>query len=217
MFERLKNDLFIMDSYKRIEELEKIKGTAKHDLSHVLNVVDRVEQILSQLEIDSEYVEATKIAALLHDIGCVNGKEEHALQTYLIVSNYFSEHSMKIPYQNEILEAIRDHGTGFKSDSLMTLTLILADKLDLTKNRLTSEGYETYGIRQLQYIDEIKIIIDKQFLRIYFMTKEIIDFKELNEFDFLNKVFKAIQAFSNKQKLEAIIRLNETVWNRETE
>lgn len=215
MFNTLKNSIYINNLYNQIEESEKIKGTAKHDLSHVWNVIELVEKILTQLHLENDFIESTKIAALFHDIGCVNGKKGHAKRSYQMAKDYFENNNISFPYYHQVLEAIKDHGSSFESESLMTLILILCDKLDITKERLAHEGYETYGIRQLQYIESVKVKIDNNYLHIDFKADSKIDLKELNNFDFIDKVFKAIAAFSNHQNLKAIVKINNEIWNRD--
>lgn len=179
------------------------------------NVIDLVGEVLAQLHYEKEFIESTKIAALFHDIGCVDGKKGHPKRSYMMAKNYFEQNNISLPYHQQVLEAIKDHSSSFESDSFMTLTLILCDKLDITKERLAYEGYETYGIRQLQYIELVKIKIDKDCLYIDFKTDPDIDLKELNDFDFLDKVFKSIKYFSNHQNLKPIVKINNEIWNRD--
>lgn len=85
MYEYLFKRNFVNTNYKRIQQDEQSSGTARHDLSYALNVVKLVESVLVQLNVDKAYIEAAKIAALLHDLGCVHGKKGHAMNSYLMV------------------------------------------------------------------------------------------------------------------------------------
>lgn len=203
----LQSDL-VKQSYKKIEQDEQISGTAKHDLSHVLSVVDLVEKVLVQLDVDDAFIQASKIAALLHDLGCVDGKKDHALNSYNIVEDYIQKEQLNLAYQREILEAIRDHGSSFDSESLMTLALIMCDKIDLRKQRLAPEGFETIGIRQLKYIEDINVLIHNGECIVNFTAHQDIDLEELNRFKFLDKTFASIDAFARFNNLEAIIQMN---------
>lgn len=209
----LQSDL-VNQSYKKIEQDEQISGTARHDLSHVLSVVDLVENVLVQLDVDEEFIQASKIAALLHDLGCVDGKKGHALNSYHIVKDYLEKEQLNLAYQNEVLEAIKDHGSSFDSDSLMTLVLIMCDKIDLRKQRLAPEGFETIGIRQLQYIEDIRVLIHNDSCIVDFIAHQDIDLEEFNSFKFLSKTFASIVAFASFNNLEPFIRMNGQPWLR---
>lgn len=58
------------------------KGWAYHNLEHVQNVAKLVGALLGKLEYDKNLIEEAKIAAILHDIGAIEGKNEHALRSY---------------------------------------------------------------------------------------------------------------------------------------
>lgn len=198
-----------------MQQDEQISGTARHDLSHVLNVVKLVGSVLMQLNGDEDYIEAAIIAALLHDIGYVHEKKRHALNSYLMTKAYLDENGINNIYQNEILDAIKNQGSSYDTSSLMTLVLIMCDKIDLTKQRLAPEGFETIGIRQLQYIDDVRVLIHNNECVVDFKAVSEIDFIELNSFDFLDKTVKSIHAFARFNNLQPRIRMNGTQWHRE--
>lgn len=216
MFEHLLKSDFVNLNYKRINQSEKISGTARHDLSHVLNVVKLVESVLVQLNVDEGYIEAAKIAALLHDLGCVYGKKNHAFNSFLMTKDYLNENDINLIYQQEILDPIKSHGSSYDSNSLMTLALIMCDKIDLTKHRLAPEGFETNGIRQLQYIENVSVLIRNNECIVDFEAVGGIDFRELNHFAFLDKTFKSIDTFARFNHLEPRISMNGIVWSRKT-
>jgi len=55
-----------------------------HGRKHAMFVVDAVEKILSSLAYDSRTVELGKIAALLHDIGNIAGRWNHAVKSAVL-------------------------------------------------------------------------------------------------------------------------------------
>lgn len=58
------------------------------------------------------------------------------------------------------------------------------------------------GNRQYAHIEDILIEIENNCLIINFITDNHIDLKEVNEYYFTKKVFKAIESFSNKMNLK---------------
>ena len=119
-----------------------------------------------------------------------------------------------IPLENEemVLEAIKVHSEGFECDNIIAIALILSDKLDIKYTRVAKEGYNAKGMRQLQYSREIEVEIRNQNLRVQFWCKDEINKRELEEFYFMIKVFKAIIAFSNKMSLGSIVLFNNEEW-----
>lgn len=213
-FELIYNDKSIQDRYKKIELLEdETEGWAYHNWFHATNVMNMTEDILQQLNVSQEYLEAAKIAAILHDVGADEGKDGHALRGKKFAKEYFNAHNLYFPYKKEALNAIENHRGGFDSSELMTLSLILSDKLDITKSRVAKAGYQVEGMRQLQFIKNISLDIKDDELKVIFSSDSKIDYEELNNFYFIHKVFKAIQAFSNKIQRTAIIEMNGKTWD----
>ena len=91
---------------------------------------------------------------------------------------------------------------------MIALTLILADKLDIQKTRVTPEDKNIEGMRLL-YIDDIEIEIQDNLLTINFLVNDQLTLEELNNFYFTKKVFKATEAFAKKLNLNSIICLNQ--------
>ena len=97
----------------------------------------------------------------------------------------------------------------------MALVLILADKLDIKKSRISEEGKKIIGNRQYCHIEDIHLHIEHRILKINFVTDGNIDLKEVNEYYFTKKVFKAIEGFANKLKLKFLILLDDKEWKIE--
>lgn len=212
-FEKIKEDKTIIEIYNRISEFEDLdKGWAHHNLEHVNNVAKLVEDLLSQLHYDDNFIEEAKIAAILHDVGAIEGKNDHALRSYNFAKEYLEENHIILENKELVLEAIKIHSNGFDSDNIIALVLILSDKLDIKYTRVAKEGYNVKGMRELQYIQDILINIYSKKLVIQFLCDERINKKDLEEFYFTMKVFKGIVAFANKMNLTAKVLFNDEEW-----
>ncbi|MHC5375259.1 HD domain-containing protein [Enterococcus sp. LJL120] len=199
MFTSIYQDPLLQAHYQKIGEFEDATGGwAYHNWDHVNNVTKMVETILQQLTVPQDYLEAAKIAAILHDTGALQGKEGHAKRGRDFAKEYFATHHLTPPHQELILSAIENHSNGFNSTELMTLALIFSDKLDITTSRLAQAGYQAVGMRQLQYIKEIAITITEEKVMVTFKVLPQIDFAELADFYFMKKVYRAILAFAEK-------------------
>lgn len=215
MFEKILNDEYIRGIYDGVTIYEELNdGQAHHNLIHVKNVVITVEKVLKQLGYDNEYIEEAKIAALLHDLGAVEGKKDHAHRSYNMAKKYFEDNNINLKYHDLVLEAIKNHSEGFDSENMMTLSIIFSDKIDIKYDRVTKAGNGVEGVRQLKHIKDIQVDIREKTLVVDFFTDDEVDMKELEEYYFLPKVFKAIRAFSKKINLEPSINLNNDIWNK---
>ena len=112
-----------------------------------------------------------------------------------------------------VLEAIKDHSNNFDTNNIYTLALIISDELDTKSNRVTEVGKTIQGNRQYTHIKDIKISIKNNLLNINYITDKNIDIKELNNFYFTKKVFKAIELFSNKMSLDYKVCVDGIEWS----
>lgn len=210
----LKNDPIIFQIYKAIEKKEiRDGGWAFHNYEHVKNVSKISEKILRDLNFDENTIYKSKIACLLHDIGALQGKENHAQRSFEYSKKLFEEHNWIFDGNESILDAIQNHSSGFETDNIITLSIILADKLDIKKNRITDAGKKIKGNRQYGHIEDINISINESILTITFITDNKLDFEEVNSYYFTDKVFKAIEAFSKKFNLRYNVLLDNKIWN----
>ena len=175
-------------------------GYAFHNMEHINNVTNIATNLLRKLNYDDNTIYKSKIACLLHDTGAIEGKEGHAERSYEFAKTLFK--NWNFLDKDKILDAIKNHSSGFDTDNILTLTIILADKLDIKSSRITELGKKIIGNRQYGHILDILIDIKNNKLIINFVTDNNLDLNEFNDYYFTKKVFKAIEAFSNKLNLE---------------
>lgn len=209
IYNKLLNDKRIKKIYDDIEKIEdKNGGWAYHNYSHVSNVTLLSSNILLSLNCSEEEILKTKIACLFHDVGALEGKDNHAYRSYEFTKKYFLDNNIYFDGIDDVLEAIRIHSDGFDTNNIIALSLILADKLDIKKTRITKEGAKVIGNRQYSHIDDILInILDNCFI-INFITDNNFNIKEFNDYYFTKKVFNAVKSFSNKMNLNYKILIN---------
>ena len=214
MFDAIKNNSYIINQYNKVKEYEDKDPNAHacHSMSHVLNVVNTIEEVLKELNYDNDYIEEAKIAALLHDLGCYIGKENHTQRSYEMAKEFFKINNIKLKYEDEVLSSIRNHSDGFDSNSMMTLALVFADKIDIKNNRVANAGRSILGVRQFLNIDDIIVDIINDKLIVKFIMNENINRKELEEYYFIPKVFKSIDIFAKKISRTSNILWNDVEW-----
>lgn len=203
----------ITNIYQEIE-MQEIKegGWAFHNYEHVKNVSRIAEKILKDLGFDDDAIYKCKIACLLHDVGALQGKEGHAQRSFEYAKKLFEDKNWKFEDYESVLDAIKNHSAGFDTDNIITLSIILADKLDIKKTRISEAGKQVIGNRQYAHIEDIMIDIKDNILTINFITDGKIIMDEVNNYYFTDKVFKAIEAFSKKLNLEYFILIDNKIW-----
>ncbi len=212
-FNKICSDKEIIEIYRKINEYEEAEGGfAYHDYNHVNNVASYCEEILRALKYDEDFIYEAKIAAILHDTGCIDGKENHAYRSYEFAKKYLKEKNIPLKNEKLVLDAIKNHSEGFITDNIIQLVIILADKIDIKKSRIGKLGREVEGNRQYQYINDIQFEITNNNFYINFICDEKINLEELNNYYFTKKVFKAIKAFSNKLNLTPKVSINNKIW-----
>lgn len=214
-FNKIKEDKEIIEIYKAVEKYEDLNGGwAHHNLAHVKNVANLVQGVLNKLGYDERFIEEAKIAAILHDTGVTEGKKDHAIRSYNFAKDYLKKNNLSLDYEDLVLEAIRIHSEGFDTENIIALALIFGDKLDIKYTRVAKAGYSIEGMKEMQYIKDIRVDIEDKELKIKFICDDKINKKSLEEFYFIDKVFKGVQAFSKKMNLSTVVLFNEDIWSR---
>ena len=207
LYEMICKDQDVASCYEQIGLAEQgNEEDAYHNREHVMRVAKRVDEVLSMLGCSMSFIENAKIAAILHDVGCLQGKNDHARYSYEYAQQYFIQYGILLEYHEEVLEAIRIHSNGFESSSTIAMALILSDKLDITKERVAPGGYMLEGMRQMQYIENITVQIQGSKFIVCFEVMPMFDQDELERFYFMKKVYRSIEAFASHMQLLPEIR-----------
>lgn len=177
-----------LEEVKKNEEVEAlIKGAQKqldglgyteHSHRHISIVSKRAGDILEQLGYPERTVELARIAGYLHDIGnCVN-RTDHAHSGAIIAYNILKDMGMPVEERTEIMMAIGNHDerTG-TAVSEISAALILADKSDVHRNRVTNKNLSTFDIHdRVNYaVTDAQLVLDEKQRKV--MLKLTIDTK----------------------------------------
>ena len=136
-------EALIQGAQKQLDGL----GYTEHSHRHISIVSKRAGDILEQLGYPERTVELARIAGYLHDIGnCVN-RTDHAHSGAIIAYNILKDMGMPVEERTEIMMAIGNHDerTG-TAVSEISAALILADKSDVHRNRVTNKNLSTFDI-----------------------------------------------------------------------
>jgi HD superfamily phosphodiesterase len=182
MYETIRNDEYIINIYNEIEKIQQQELWIDHSWYHINKVISTSEYILNKLNCTKEIIDCGKIAALLHDIGIVCGKEGHAEKSYEMVKKYFENKNIDEKNKNIILEIIRNHGGRNDADNLMELVLMFADKTNFDKDRMLSLGKTIEGQREMDNIEKVDIDLNDKALTVNFIINECFNKEEFEKF-----------------------------------
>ena len=136
-------EALIIGAQKQLDGL----GYTEHSHRHISIVSKRAGDILEKLGSPERKVELARIAGYLHDIGnCVN-RTDHAHSGAILAFNILKDMKMPVEERTEIMMAIGNHdeNTG-TAVSEISAALILADKSDVHRNRVTNTNLSTFDI-----------------------------------------------------------------------
>ena len=136
-------DALIRGAQKQLNAM----GYTEHGHRHISIVSKRAGDILEKLGYPERTVELTRIAGYMHDIGnCIN-RIDHAHSGAILAYNILKEMGMSVDERTEIMMAIGNHDekTG-NAISDISAALILADKSDAHRDRVTNKNLSTFDI-----------------------------------------------------------------------
>lgn len=206
----IRHDSNITDMYDKIKRSCEESFWVDHGINHIEKVIHTVEYIMSNIECSDEMVECSKIAAFLHDIGCISGKDNHAENSYLISKEYLKDKDISAENKELILEAIRNHSDG--GNTLIGIVLAFADKFDHDKGRLEPTGREIEGLNQIQYIERIDIKLENKKIIVNFLASPLFDKEAFSKYYFIPKMIKTTKALCNYLNIDGVIELNGEEW-----
>ena len=196
-----------LDTVEKIENIKFItdgKWDWEHGLGHYKRVAEYVRVILLQLDADERTIDLGMTAALLHDIGLSKGdKVDHTVESSKIFVDFICNDDVTHDEVEFLRQAIFDHSKGNNIQSLIGLSLVLADKLDVTYHRTVNSGIQDKMNKEIQKIQKVDINITDKALIVQYTTNSSFDVNVLKDWpkaitipykvsEFLNKSFKFI-------------------------
>lgn len=136
-------DALIRGAQKQLNAL----GYTEHGHRHISIVSKRAGDILEKLGYPERTVELTRIAGYMHDIGnCIN-RVDHAHSGAILAYDILKDMGMPVEERTEIIMAIGNHDekTGNAINDI-SAALILADKSDVHRDRVTNKNLSTFDI-----------------------------------------------------------------------
>ena len=144
-------------------------GFTDHSQEHCVQVAHQAGKILERFGYSEHEIELVKIAGYMHDIGnCVN-RVDHAHSGAILSYNLLKDMGMNVKERTEIMMAIGNHdeNTG-TAISDISAALILADKSDVARSRVSKTNIATFDIH-----DKVNYAVTNAELKLDAETKVI--------------------------------------------
>lgn len=156
-----------------INEMQKDVFSACHGRYHTMFVVDMAEHVLQLLSYDPRTVELGKIAALMHDIGNIAGRLNHARKSAALAEIFLDDCVQLLPNEKSMLvQAIEDHSAGENISSVVGAALLIADKVDISKRRVLPLKVIDDWHKNLLEIEDVDVQISDKSITINYTTTE---------------------------------------------
>jgi len=169
-YEQYLNDGDINKILNTINDFQGVRA-ACHGKGHALYVVDMAAHILKSLSYDPRTIELGKIAALLHDIGNIAGRWNHARKSAALVEVFLDGPVHFTPEENStIIQAIEDHSTGKNILSAIGAALLIADKVDISQRRILPAETLDEWHKNLLEIKNVDVAVTSKAITINYLT-----------------------------------------------
>lgn len=156
-YKYIKQNPDIMEYIRRADKALEAQGYTEHSFAHVERVAHVSSMILETLGYDERTVELARIAGIMHDIGNVINRVDHAQSGAVMAFRLLDNLSMPAAEICSIISAIGNHdeGTGLPLDPI-SAALIIGDKTDVRRSRVRNTDMLTFDIHdRVNYAVEV--------------------------------------------------------------
>jgi metal-dependent HD superfamily phosphatase/phosphodiesterase len=146
-YDSLVNDAEIRELIELSDNYLAVIGYTDHGIRHVGRVAMRAAKILHELGHSAELCDKVAVAGLLHDIGNVMHRSEHAQSSALMAFEILRRHRFNLRDIAVICGAIGNHDEGVGEPvSEISAALIIADKTDVLRSRVRNPRLVNFDI-----------------------------------------------------------------------
>jgi len=209
LHEMLMNEEYVKGIYNAIENNPRIP--ISHGMSHIKAVLAYATQLATLFNVNDNDKETLFCSVVLHDIAQVFLKKNHAFNSGIMARQMLENNetigtkiiNRKIDI-NRVESIIRAHGGKTESDYTDPLAriLILADKLDFTKNRLKPRAKEFKNFDFMNLVESIGLSLKQNILIVEIFTNEDVSLEDLNYNGGLNHFIEVLKLFSKQEKVD---------------
>lgn len=160
-YKYIKQNPDIMEYIRRSDKALESQGYTEHSFAHVEKTAATSAMVLATLGYDERTVELARIASIMHDIGNVINRADHAQSGAVMAFRLLDNLNMPASEICSIISAIGNHdeGTGLPIDPI-SAALIIGDKTDVRRSRVRNTDLLTFDIH-----DRVNYAVEKSELR----------------------------------------------------
>ncbi len=160
-YKYIKQNPDIMEYIRRADKALEALGYTEHSFAHVERVAATSSLILSTLGYDERTVELARVASIMHDIGNVINRVDHAQSGAVMAFRLLDNLSMPANEICSVISAIGNHdeGTGQPLDPI-SAALIIGDKTDVRRSRVRNTDFLTFDIH-----DRVNYAVEQSHIR----------------------------------------------------
>lgn len=159
-YKYIKQNPDIMTYIERSDTALKALGYTEHSFAHTERVAAISSMILQELGYPERDVELVKIAAILHDIGNIVNRKDHAQSGAVMAFRLLDNLSMPADEISTIVSAIGNHdeNTAYPINPI-SAALIIGDKTDVRRSRVRNNDPLTFDIHdRVNYAVESSVL-----------------------------------------------------------
>ncbi|MBE6851157.1 MAG: HD domain-containing protein [Ruminococcus sp.] len=159
-YKYIRENADIMEYIRRADDELKVLGFTEHSFAHVERVAHTAGTLLEELGFDERTVELAKIAGMMHDIGNVINRIDHAQSGAVMAFRLLDNMNMPASEISQIISAIGNHdeSTGQPLNPI-SAALIIADKTDVRRSRVRNNDLLTFDIHdRVNYAVERSVV-----------------------------------------------------------
>jgi len=209
LYEELLNEEYIKNIYNSIENNPRIP--ISHGIHHILNVLNYCKRLAVLFNLSEEERELLFAAAALHDVAQVFLQAHHAKNGSFMVKEMLENNETIDPDYirskvdiDRVCNIIKCHGGKNEEDyeDKLSCLLILADKLDITKDRIRKAYKKHDFLWFMEDVEKVNMELDDGCLNINILTNKEVTFEDLNAKNGIEKISNVLKMFSKKQGLK---------------
>lgn len=163
-YEDVRNSEEIRTYIKQADESLKAIGYTEHSFAHCTKVAKVAGDLLEKLGYDAHEVELARIAGIMHDIGNVVNRIDHAQSGAMMAFRILDKMGMPPEDVATVITAIGNHDEQTAAAvNAVAAALIIADKTDVRRSRVRNRSTINFDIHdRVNYAAEKSDVILEQ-------------------------------------------------------
>lgn len=208
LYEQLLKEEYIKNIYNGIENNTRIP--ISHGWPHILNVMGYCNKFIELFQLNDSDKETLLTAALMHDVAQIFLQPNHAKNGAWMVKEMLENNESIDPEYikrtidiDRVAKMVGKHGGKKDEDyeDFLSGLLILADKLDITKDRIRP-AYKKYDFLWfMEDIEQVDLKFEDNNISIIIKTNNAVSFEQLNDKHGLDKLPKVFDKFCKMHNL----------------